>query len=75
MIRVFLHHLLYFQDKDGFKARIEQFLKIANSHGIKTVFVLFDDCWNPEGKLGKQPAPIPGVHNSRWVQAPGEEEY
>jgi hypothetical protein len=51
------------------------FLKIANSHNIKTIFVLFDDCWKAEGKLGPQPDPIPGIHNSRWVQAPGEAEY
>jgi len=33
--------------------------------------VLFDSCWNPLPKLGKQPAPTPGVHNSGWVQSPG----
>jgi hypothetical protein len=32
---------------------------------------LFDDCWNPTYKSGKQPDPIPGVHNSQWVQCPG----
>jgi hypothetical protein len=30
-----------------------------------------DDVWNPVPKLGKQPDPIPFVHNSGWVQAPG----
>lgn len=38
------------------------------------MFALFDDCWNPEGYLGKQPDPVPGVHNSRWVRSPGEKE-
>ena len=33
--------------------------------------MLFDDCWNQHPKLGKQPAPTPGVHNSGWVQSPG----
>ena len=32
---------------------------------------MFDDCWNPNYKSGKQPDPIPGVHNSQWVQCPG----
>src|SRR5919107_3535306 len=40
-IRVFLHHLLWNQDPQGFLNRIDQFLTIANRHGIKTMFVLF----------------------------------
>ncbi|MCU1258473.1 MAG: hypothetical protein JWO80_1358, partial [Bryobacterales bacterium] len=40
-------------------------------HGIKPVFVLFDSCWDPFPKAGKQRAPKPGVHNSGWVQSPG----
>ncbi|MBN2308597.1 MAG: cellulase family glycosylhydrolase, partial [Candidatus Hydrogenedentes bacterium] len=32
---------------------------------------LFDDCWNPEPHIGPQPAPVPGVHNSQWLQSPG----
>ncbi len=35
------------------------------------MFVLFDDCWNDSFKLGPQPAPRPGVHNSGWVRSPG----
>jgi len=73
--RVFLHHLVWQQDPKAFKTRLDQFLQIADSHKIKVMFVLFDDCWNPEGYLGPQPAPIPGVHNSQWVQAPGQAEY
>jgi hypothetical protein len=33
--------------------------------------VLFDSCWDPDPKLGPQHPPIPGVHNSGWVQSPG----
>lgn len=33
--------------------------------------MLFDSCWNPNPKLGPQPAPRPGVHNPGWVQSPG----
>ena len=51
--------------------RVENYLKISDSKGIKTLFVLLDDCWHPAPKLGKQPDPIPFVHNSQWVQAPG----
>jgi hypothetical protein len=32
---------------------------------------LFDSCWDPDPRLGKQREPRPGVHNSGWVQSPG----
>jgi hypothetical protein len=70
-MRVFLHNLLWEQDKDGFKKRIDTFLTIAAKHHIKPIFVLFDSCWDPDPALGPQHPPIPGVHNSGWVQAPG----
>ena len=70
-MRVFLHNLLWKQDPVGFRDRINQFLEIANKHHIRPIFVLFDSCWDPNPKLGPQHPPIPGVHNSGWVQAPG----
>jgi hypothetical protein len=72
-MRVFLHNLLWEQDPDGFKKRIDEFLTIAARHHIRPVFVLFDSCWDPYPKLGPQRPPIPGVHNSGWVQAPGKD--
>lgn len=70
-MRVFLHNLLWEQDPKGFAQRIDTFLTIAERHHIRPVFVLFDSCWEPFPKLGPQHPPIPGVHNSGWVQAPG----
>jgi hypothetical protein len=70
-MRVFLHDLLWKQDSTGFKQRIDRFLAIASKHGIRPILVLFDSCWDPEPKLGPQHPPIPGVHNSGWVQGPG----
>ena len=70
-MRVFLHNLLWQQDQEGFKKRIDIFLTIAARHHIRPIFVLFDSCWEPFPKLGPQHPPIPGVHNSGWVQAPG----
>jgi hypothetical protein len=70
-MRVFLHDLLWQQDSLGFRRRIEQFLTIAARHGIRPMFVLFDSVWDPSPHLGPQRAPIPGVHNSGWVQSPG----
>jgi hypothetical protein len=70
-MRVFLHDQLWQQDAKGFKKRIDTFLTIAAKHGIKPIFVLFDSCWDPDPVLGPQRPPIPGVHNSGWVQGPG----
>jgi hypothetical protein len=70
-MRVFLHDLPWQQDAAGFKKRIDTFLQISAKHHIKPLFVLFDSCWDPEPRLGKQHAPRPGVHNSGWVQSPG----
>jgi len=70
-MRVFLHHVAWNIDKEGFKKRINEYLDIAASHHISTIFVFFDDCWNPTYAHGKQPAPKTGVHNSGWIQDPG----
>ncbi|HET6854726.1 MAG TPA: hypothetical protein VFH46_20675 [Pyrinomonadaceae bacterium] len=69
-MRVYLHDLLWQQDAEGFKRRLDQFLTIASRHKIRPIFVLFDSVWDPDPKLGKQRAPRPGVHNSGWVQSP-----
>lgn len=70
-MRVFLHDLLWKQDPEGFKQRLDQFLAICERHHIRPILVLFDSCWDPRPKLGIQHQPIPGVHNSGWVQSPG----
>jgi hypothetical protein len=70
-MRVFLHDLLWQQDSIGFKKRIDRFLVIAARHHIRPMFVIFDSVWDPSPHLGPQHPPIPGVHNSGWVQSPG----
>jgi hypothetical protein len=70
-MRVFLHHVAWTSDKDGFKNRLNQYLQISSKHGIKTIIVFFDDCWNDSYAPGKQPEPKKGVHNSGWVRDPG----
>ncbi len=73
-MRVYLHDLLYKQDPEGFKRRFGELLSIAQRHGIRIMPVLFDSVWNPDPKLGPQHPPIPGVHNSGWVQSPGRHD-
>lgn len=75
VMRVYLHHLLWTADKEGFKKRLNTYLGISSRHGIKTLFVIFDDCWNDTAWVGKQPAPKPGIHNSGWVRDPGTMIY
>ena len=71
-MRVFLHSVAWKEDKDGFKKRINTFLNIADKHHIQILFVFFDDCWNKIPHAGSQPVPKPGVHNSGWIQDPGQ---
>ncbi|MGL4553339.1 MAG: endo-1,4-beta-xylanase, partial [Gemmataceae bacterium] len=73
-VRVFLHHLPYEQDRDGFLKRIDGFLDIAKRHRVGVMLVLFDSCWDPHPKPGKQRAPQAGLHNSGWVQCPGADD-
>jgi hypothetical protein len=71
-MRVYLHDLLHKEDAEGFYKRMDTFLEIADKHHIKILFVLFDSCWDPFPESGKQRAPKPHVHNSGWVQSPGQ---
>jgi hypothetical protein len=78
VVRVYLHYYVYLKKKGSFLASIEDFLQKADSYGIKVEFVFFDDCWNqpPKDLLSadyRYPAPVPGVHNSRWLVCPGDE--
>ena len=58
-MRVFLHDLVWQENPEGFRKRIDQFLEIASRHHIKPLFVLFDSCWDPQPKLGVQHPPDP----------------
>lgn len=69
-MRVFLSSVVWKHNPEVFKKNIDKYLAVSSKHGIKTLFVFFDDCWNQESAYGKQPDPKPGVHNSGWVQDP-----
>jgi hypothetical protein len=71
-VRVFLQDQPWTSDPEGFKKRLDTFLSIAAKHHIRPILVLFDSCWLPNPHLGPQQPPIPGVHNSGWVQSPGK---
>lgn len=69
-LRVYLSSVVWMNDSVGMKHRVDEFLDICHSHGIRPVLVFFDDCWNAESSYGRQPTPRPGIHNSGWVQDP-----
>ena len=71
-MRVFLHSLAWKEDPAGFKKRVNDYLAIADKHHIGTILVFFDDCWNKDPHAGTQPAPKTGIHNSGWLQDPGD---
>ena len=72
-LRVFLHVAPYIRDSQTFLKNIFAFLVVAKSRGFHVIPVLFDDCWHGQWHDGEQPDPVPGVHNSQWVQCPGKE--
>lgn len=78
VVRVYLHYYVYLKKRDALLSDIADFLARADRYGIRTEFVFFDDCWNqPPAQLlsadYRYPAPLPGVHNSRWLVCPGDD--
>jgi hypothetical protein len=49
------------------------FLDICKKYKIRPWFVFFDDCHHPDPKLGEQPLPVKGYHNSGWVNCPSKD--
>lgn len=72
-VRVFLHNLLWKNDSAKLLANLEDFLQLADKYGIKVEIVFFDDCWDDHPVPGPQLPPRYGAHNSRWVEAPGDD--
>lgn len=69
-LRVFLHDLLWESDREGFIARLDDFLGLCAARDIKPTLVFFDSCHRPEPRPGPQPLPEPGRHNPGWAQSP-----
>ncbi len=61
-VRVFLQYLVWEHDPEGLLQRMHRFMDMAASHGIRTMWVLFDDC-----AFGYPPAtdPYPGRKATR----------
>lgn len=72
-LRTNLPWLVWRDDTDGLRSRIDRFLGAAASRGLRTMLCLFDDCSfsGTEPYLGPQAEPIPGIHNSGAAASPG----
>ena len=70
-VRIFLHHKLWESEKDAFFSHIEEFLRIADSHGISSLVTLFTNGGSEERFTGEDISPVKGIHNSIWAQTPG----
>jgi predicted GH43/DUF377 family glycosyl hydrolase len=74
--RVFIQYLVWKHNPEGFKKRFEDFLTLANKHGISVMPVLFDDCafgdpMQYDPYVGKQREPIRGMILPSWTPSPG----
>lgn len=71
-VRIFLHDLAWRQDPSGFKKRLDQFMAICQKHHIYALVTFFTNGGpGTPIKIGRQPGPLPGIHNSQWLQSPG----
>lgn len=70
-VRIFLHDQLWAADPDGFFAKVDDFLGIADSHGISTLPTLFTNGGSEDRHIDEDAEPVPGIHNSLWAQSPG----
>lgn len=72
-LAIYLPYKMWVNNPTNLLNNFENFLTVANNRGLKVSPIFFDNCWNGTVNLGAQGAPIPGVHNSRWVQSPGDD--
>jgi hypothetical protein len=72
--RVVLPYVVWAAEPEAFKKRMDQFLTIADRHGIAVMFAFFDDCaFGPitDPVFGKQPAVVDGWYANGWTPSPG----
>ena len=73
-VRVFMHHLLWREQRDVFIANVRTFLDLCEKHSLRVIWTFFTNGGKEPSVLGPQPAPKPFTHNSEWRQTPGKTE-
>mmetsp|Transcript_123410 Transcript_123410/g.384076 ORF Transcript_123410/g.384076 Transcript_123410/m.384076 type:complete len:404 (-) Transcript_123410:30-1241(-) len=66
-LRIFLHEELYHAHGEAFLDQLDRLFGILSRRGLVVMPVLFDAVWRPDAEGA---SPLPGVHNSAWVQCP-----
>jgi len=72
--RVVLPFVVWEQEPEAFKQRLETFLEICCRRGIRVMPALFDDCaFGPitDPVCGKQSDMVPGFYANGWTPSPG----
>lgn len=72
--RVVLPFVVWENEPEGFKRRLEKFLEICRLRSIRVMPALFDDCaFGPitDPVFGRQPDMVPGLYASGWTPSPG----
>jgi len=70
-VRVFVNFVIWESDPAWLIQALDQFLSVADRHGIGAMIILLDDCFKQDPQPGPQASPIAGMHNSQWVASPG----
>lgn len=69
-IRLFLNDQVHKHNPEAFYAKMQQVLDLCDKYDVYVMFTFYSNGGRPEGKLGKQPEPVAGKHNSQWVKCP-----
>lgn len=74
-LRVNLSYVNWKHEGDRHLQNADRFLELAAQAGLRVVLTPFDDCQfsGHPTEYGRQPDPLPGVHNSRANGSPGRE--
>lgn len=73
-IRVVLPFVVWENEPETFKQRLEKFLEVCHRRGIRVMPALFDDCaFGPitDPVFGRQPEVVPGWYANGWTPSPG----
>ena len=72
--RVVLPFVVWENEPEAFKLRLDKFLEICHGRGIRVMPALFDDCaFGPitDPVFGRQPDVVPGFYGNGWTPSPG----
>lgn len=74
-LRTNLSFQVWQEDREGLLERLETFLSLCERHDLAVILTPLDDCeFSDQAPIpGRQPEPMPGIHNSIAVGSPGRD--